>query len=334
MSAIARFRVGLQPWLIPLWYGVTAALLGAAASLVLPPTFVSRAELTLSSSSQTSVSGSLLGLAAQFGLASASGQGSPDFLVAIMTSEDYREAVVTTRFSRAAYAGVSGNSCDSGASTCDLVGIWAISGENRRDTLERAAKHLLKIFSADVNPTTGLVDLSVEGRTPSLAKAIGDRMVQALDSANLAFQRQAAESQFSFLAVQVDTARDALHDAEDALARFDIANRSVESSPELRLQRVRLQRDLTLSESFYTQLAATQQQAYLAAANTASSLSVLQSPNLPGRRERPKRRIITMVAFAFGVLFWGTRRYWPLLYPEVRRVVTAALAGDADRQRA
>jgi len=329
MKAIAEMRAALRPWLSPLWYGFVGAAVGALVSLLLPPTFVSTAEVTLSSSGQTSVSSSLLGLAAQFGLASASGQGSPNFLVAILTSEGLREVVVRTRYPRSSYEGIGNTNCDASIASCDLVSLWRVSGQNIRDTLERAAKRLEKSFSADVDPTTGLVEVSVEARSAALAKAIADRMVQALDSANLALQRASAQSQFQFLAVQVDSARDALHAAEDALARFDIANRSVTSSPALQLQRVRLQRDLTLAENFFTQLSGTQQQVYLAAANTASSLSVVQAPDLPGRREKPKRRVITLLAFGFGLLVWGARRYWSLLYPEVRRILGAAFLGGS-----
>jgi len=329
MSLIERLRATAAPWIPPLAYGAVAAVIGAALSLVLPPTFVSRAEVALSSAGQNSLSSSLLGLAQQFGLASAAGQGTPDFVAALLTSENLLEVVVKTPFPHAVYAGMPGTECDPGARACDLVSIWAVSGKNPRDSLERAARALLKSFRAGVNPTTGLVELSVRGRTPLLAKAIADRLLRALDSTNLALQRATAESQFGFLDTQVDSAREALHNAEDALARFDIANRSVESSPSLRLQRLRLQRALTLSESFYSQLTSTLQQVYLASANTASSLSVVQTPNLPGRRDTPKRRVITLLAFAFGLLVWGTRRYWWLLYPELQRLATSTLAGGS-----
>ena len=331
MSLIEHLRPARGLLLPALGYGAVAGAIGAAVSLILPPAYVSRTEITLSSSARTSVSSSLLGLAQQFGLASASGQQNPDFLAALLRSEDVLEAVVRTQFIDAVYAGVPGTDCARDARTCDLLAIWRVNGKNQRDSLERGAKALSAAFQADVNPATGLVGVSVKARTPMLAKAIADRLLQVLDSANLALQRSAARSQFRFLDVQVDSAREALHSAEDGLARFDIANRSVESSPSLRLQRLRLQRALTLSESFYSQLTATLQQVYLAAANTASSLSVVQVPNLPGRRDTPKRRVITLLAFGFGLLFWGTRRYWRLLYPELRRIATSTLVGGPRR---
>src|SRR2546425_4523500 len=331
MSLIERLRVTAMPWLRLLGYGAVAGVIGAAGSLILPPTFVSRAEIMLSSSDQANVSSSILGLAQQFGLASASGQRTPDFLAVFLRSENLLEVVVRTPFPRAAYASVRGTECDPGAPACDLVSIWAVTGKNPRDSLERAAKILSKSFEADVIPATGVVEVSVKGRTPLLAKAIADRLLQVLDSANLALQRATAERQFRFLDAQVESAREALHIAEDALARFDFANRSVESSPSLRLQRLRLQRDLTLSENFYRQLTATLQQVSLAAANTVSSLSVVQTPNLPGRRDKPKRVVITLLAFGFGVLIWGTRRYWSLLYPELQRMATATFAGESHR---
>jgi uncharacterized protein involved in exopolysaccharide biosynthesis len=335
MGFLQRIGAVAKPWIPPVSYGLAAGVLGAVLSLILPPTFVSTGEVILSSSSQASLSGSLLGLAAQFGLATAPSEGTPSFLVALLNSEDLREAVVRAPLPRAAYQGFRTAGCAPAAPACNLIGVWAVSGRNSRDVLERAARLLLSSFTANVEPSTGLVRLSVRARTPLLAKTVADRLLSALDSASLALQRRAAESQFRFLEVQVDSARDALHRAEDALERFDLANRSgPETSPALRLQRVRLQRDLTLSETFYTQLTGTLQQVYLAAANTASSVSVVQTPKLPGRRDTPKRRVITLLAFAFGVLIWATRRYWGLLYPEVRRVVAGALVGGSKRRAA
>lgn len=333
MAAFERARVAFRPWWPPFWHGMAGAVLGAILSLVLPQTFVSTAQVTLSSPAQGSASNSLLGLAAQFGLAGGSGQGTPDFLAALLTSEDLREAVVQDPLPSAAYAGMSGTKCPPQVSTCDLMHIWAVKAKaNPRDSLEQTAKELLKAFSTDVSPATGLLTLTVRARTPLLAKMLGDRLLASADSMNLALQRQSAESQFRFLEVQLDSARDQLHAAEDALERFDLANRAgADNSPALRLERLRLQRNLTLNEAFYTQLTGTLQQVYLAAANTASSVSVTQHPNLPGRRDSPKRRVITIIAFAFGVLFWATRRYWRFLYPEVRRLVVAAFIGSSER---
>jgi uncharacterized protein involved in exopolysaccharide biosynthesis len=335
VNLLERFRA-TWAWSFPaLKYSVAAALIGAVGSLVMPPTYVSRSKVTLSSPSQATVSTALLGLVQKFGLASGgSAQGSPNYLLALMTSENVLEAVALARFPRADYADIGRTNCARTAPSCSFVDIEHVSGKNARDTVERAAKKVRSSFTAEISPASGVIELAVQGRSPLLAQVIAERLLQAVDSANVALQRAAGEDQFRFLRAQVDSARRTLQRAEDSLTVFDIENRSLASSPRLLQMRARLQRNASLAESFYTQLVGMLQQAYLAAANNVSTVSVIETPNLPGRRDSPKRKIIVLMAFGFGLVVWLLRRHWRLLYEEVKRLLTGSPRAESERANA
>jgi hypothetical protein len=306
----------------PFLWGAAAAVVGALISLIIPATYVVRAELALNSSTQTAISSSLLGLAQQFGLGSGGGAGTPDFLVALFTSEDVLESVVQTPFPRVTYADLWRTDCSPAADRCDPIHIWRIDGKNARDTLERAARKLSKAISVDLNPRNGIISMSVKGRTPELALAMADRLIHLVDSTNLELEREQARNQFRFMQEQVESARSALRLAEDSLADFDIANRSVQSSPMLLQIRGRLQRSISLAESFYVQLTSSLNQLYLAAANNVSTVGVVASPQLPGRRDWPKRTLIVIIAFVLGVSTWVGRNAIRQSYEEIRLALT------------
>jgi len=262
-----------------LLYGTSAAAVGAVISLLIPPTYVVRAELALNSPTQVALGASLLGLAQQFGLGASGGAGTGDFLLALFTSEDVLESVVQTSFPRSAYVDFFRTDCAAAADQCDPIHIWEIDGKNKRDTLERAARKLSHAVSVDLNPRSGIIGLSVEARTPKLALALAQRLIQLADSANLEFQREQAQNQFRFMQERVEATRMALQAAEDTLAAFDIANRSVQSSPMLLRLRARLERKVTITESFYVQLTTGLNQVYVAAANNVSTVGIVQSPS-------------------------------------------------------
>ena len=154
----------------------------------------------------------------------------------------------------------------------------------------------------------------------ALALAIVHRLIAVVDSSNAAIQRGEATQQVAFISEQVDGARRTLRSAEDSLAEFDVANRAVLSSPLLQQRRARLARSVTLAETFYTQMVAALQQAYVAAANNMSTISIIDAPALPGRRSWPKRTVIALVGFLLGVLASTARRYGRTVWTELRGV--------------
>jgi len=308
----------------PVSWGFAAAAVGVVVSFVIPSTYVVRTELSLNSAAQATIGASLLGLAQQFGLGDNGGAGTPDFLVALFTSEDVLESAVQMKVPRVVYADLWFTDCSTTADTCDPIRIWKIDGKNTRDTLERAAKKLTRAISVDLNPRSGIIQLSVEARTPQLALALAQRLVQLADSTNLELQRQQARDQFRFMQDQVESARVMLQAAEDTLAAFDISNRSVQSSPTLVRMRARMERKVALAESFYVQLRTSLNQLFVAAANNVSTVGIVESPKLPGRKNWPKRTLIVVVAFVLGSGAWAARRHGNAFYEELRLALTTA----------
>lgn len=303
-------------------HGLIAAVAGIVVALSLPSIYAVRSGVALNSPASAASGAGLLGLAQQFGLGGAGGMASPDFLLSMLRAEDLLERVVTTPFPASTYRELRRTGCEDGAASCPLYLIYGTNGKNPRDSLIRAAEQLYKSVKPDVNTRSGVVSLEVRARTPELALAISERLLFVLDSANATLQRTQAAQQFEFVQARLDSARIALSRAEGELRSFDTRNRIIVSSPILQGERARLQRNVALAEAFYTQLMGSVQQSYLAATNSSATLSIVERPLLPGRRNSPKRRVIVMLAFAAGVAIWGVRRYGRLALTEALRVLT------------
>jgi len=312
-------KASLRRYYRPLAYGFIAAVAGAIVSFLIKAQYTVRGELSVNTPNDVNVGSSLLGLAQRFGLGTNSGAGSPDFVVALFESEGTLEIVVSDTYPRSTYEDLD-TSCDRRASSCRLLDIWKIDGRNHRDTLERAAKKLTRVMNAAVEPRTGLIEVQLKAPSPELAVAIGNRLIGVVDSTNSELQARQADQQAQFMRAQVVTARTALRVAEDSLAVFDLSNRTV-ATPGLLKERTRLQRNVTLAETFYLQLSANLQQLYMASANNTSTLSIVQAPQLPGRRSWPKRSIITLTAFLLGLIVWAVQNHGSALIAQTRSLL-------------
>ena len=125
----------------PVSWGFAAAAVAVVVSFVIPSTYVVRTELSLNSAAQTTIGASLLGLAQQFGLGDNGGAGTPDFLVALFTSEDVLESAVQIRVPRAVYADLWFTDCSTTAETCDPIRIWKIDGKKDRKSTRLNSSH-------------------------------------------------------------------------------------------------------------------------------------------------------------------------------------------------
>jgi uncharacterized protein involved in exopolysaccharide biosynthesis len=313
-----------SPWIVlrePALFAALSAIIAGVISFIIPPVYLVRSSLTLSSISSQAMGGSILGLARQFGLSPQLGSDNPDIVVALFSSRVVLEAVVTHRFPRETYAGIWWTDCEKTGADCDLLHVWRIDGKNTRDSIERAAEKLDRAVSASANPRSGIVTVTVKAGGPDLALAILTRMLIIVDSVNAQIQRREAHEQVAFIDTQVSEARSQLRQAESTLVAFDFRNRAIQSSPGLLQERARLDRDVNLAETFYVELASALRQAYIAAANNVSTMTVIDTPRLPGRRDWPKRRIIVVIGFVLGLLAWSTRRFGRTFVDELRAAI-------------
>nr|MDP9177745.1 Wzz/FepE/Etk N-terminal domain-containing protein [Gemmatimonadota bacterium] len=128
--------------------------------------------------------------------------------------------------------------------------------------LERTVRALRKKLTVEEDKKIGGVKLTVTTRWPSVSFAIANRLVSGVNQFNLESRKTQAGAERRFVEAQAIEAERILRDSENRLQLFLQRNRGgLAGSPELQLERDRLQRDVTLRQQMFTSLTENQEDA-------------------------------------------------------------------------
>lgn len=164
------------------------------------------------------------------------------------------------------------------AAVVDLLEVRAPTPERRA---ELAARRLRTMISAtEVKQLSG-VKLAVVTRWPSVSLAIAQRLVRGVNQFNLSVRKTQASAERSFVEAQAADAEKALRVAEDRLQGFMQTNRMIAGSPELTLQRDRLQRDVSLRQELQTSWLKSREEARIREVRNTPVITILEEARLP-----------------------------------------------------
>ena len=164
---------------------------------------------------------------------------------------------------------------------------------------ERAALELRDKVTYAISTRTGVVRLSVESPDPVVAQEINANILAELDRWSKTEGHYQAMLERQFVQQLVADARSKLNQAEATQRSFLETNRSYNSSPELRLEANRLERDVGMRQQIYTALAQTYEQARIEENRVPTILNIVETADLPvepQRREALRKTLIGLVA--------------------------------------
>ena len=165
------------------------------------------------------------------------------------------------------------------ASLMDLLKVKPAAAPLR---LERAVRALSKKVTVQEDKKLGAVRLTVTTKWPSVSYAVATRLVQEVNQFNLESRKTQAGAERQFVEGQALDAERALRDAEDRLRLFYQRNRGgVTGSPELALEKDRLQRDVTLRQQSYTMLTQSREEAKISEVRNTPVITILEHPQIP-----------------------------------------------------
>jgi len=236
----------------------------------------------------------LMALASQFGVnvpgLGSNEEASPAFYAQLLTSREILARLATSEY---VVEGIGAASLD------ELLEIEAPDpGIRLRRTIEALRNRVLTVASA---PQTGIVTVRAQTHWPDLSLEIARRLLDEIAKFNLDTRQSQAAAERAFIEERVDSARDALIDAESAMQAFLQANRQWENSPDLTFQHDRLDRDISLRQQVYTTLVQSFEQARIAEVRDTPVITVLQAPYTPARDSR-RIAVIGAVGLVLGVM--------------------------------
>lgn len=277
-----RVVVALPVALAALVVGIVFLLPRSYSSSV---SFVPEAEQTQASR--------LSGIAAQFGMNIGSfGSGrSPQFYADLLRSRELLEAVAHTQFEPTEE--------DAAWDAGTLLQLYQIEGETIGLRESRAVDRLRDDLSVETKPETGVVRYTIAAPWPGLARQIADRVVELVNEFNLETRQTQAAAERRFLEDRLQAAEEDLRAAEDSLEAFLDRNRSYQSSPALRFEHDRLQRQVSLEQQVVTSLAQSYEQARIDEVRDTPVITVIESAQIP---PQPDRRWLLVKGFIAGLI--------------------------------
>jgi uncharacterized protein involved in exopolysaccharide biosynthesis len=241
----------------------------------------------------------LASLAGQFGLAlsSSSQPESPDFYSALLKSR-----VLLAPISRDTFVVQEMN-----GSRVPFEELFKIEGGAAKRREERGVKLLQTMITTSVASSTGLVQLSVASKWPSVSLAIAVALVDGVNNFNQRTRQGQAAAERKFVEGRLAVAGDDLRSAEDRLESFLRTNRQFLSSPELTFQHDRLVRDVALKQQVFTTLTQSYEDARIREVRDTPVITVVESPSVPTMplaRGRAKVGVLGVLLGGSACVFW------------------------------
>lgn len=238
----------------------------------------------------------LASLAGQLGLAAPAGSPaqSPEFYVGLIKTDELLRPITHDTFVVA----------EMGGTRVAFTDLYKIKGNTPKNQEERAIIQLSKLVSVSVTRTTGVVQVSVLTKWPSVSLAIAMEVLRGINDFNLRTRQTQAATERKFVEAQLKLARGELREAENRLQAFLNANRMI--SPLLQFDRDRLQREIDHQQQIVTTLASSYEDVRIREVRDTPTITVIESPSvatIPQPRGRVTRGLLGMiVGFMFGAL--------------------------------
>jgi uncharacterized protein involved in exopolysaccharide biosynthesis len=277
-------------WRIVRWTFAGAVI---AVALVITRPALYEASVSFAPQGNDSQRAGLAGLASQFGVALPIGSGqslSPDFYAKLIKSREVLRRIASDTFA------VSEES-ERPLRFADLLKIKAPTALQRQD---RAIEMLTQMVNTSVSKATGIIEVTVDTKWRSLSIAIATALINEVNDFNQRTRREQAGAERRFVEGQLASATTDLRSAEDRLEEFLRGNKTFNSSPELVLQRDRLQSEVDQRRQVVNTLTQSYEDVRLREVRDTPVITVIEAPSAPGTPEPRGRTKVVLLGIMLG----------------------------------
>jgi len=293
VNEISLFALGTallrKRWRIARW-----AILGAVAAALLaflkPALYLASASF-VPQGNDPGRSG-LASLAGQFGvsLPTSTQSLSPDFYAKLLKSRVLLAPVARDTFVVQ----------EMGGQRIPFLDLFKISRGPAREREERGVTLLQSLVGVSVVKSTGVVEVTVRTRWPSVSLAIVTSLIDGVNDYNQRTRQSQAAAERKFVEGRLAVANSELRAAEDRLETFLRDNRQFASSPELTFQRDRLQRDVSLQQQVFTSLTQSYEEVRIREVRDTPVITMFETPAVRAEPEARGRISAVLLGFLLG----------------------------------
>ncbi len=301
----------VRHWKLVFGTATACAIIAAVLLLLQRPVYTAETNFTPETPNTSGLASSLVGLAGQLGLSDpVSGAASPEFFARLLHSREVLRSTLLTEFPNP--EGPAGGKRQ-------LLDLLEIPGNSLEERLQAGAQTLMQATEAEVDQATGIVTLSVEMYSPTLAAATANRMLELLNEFNLERRQSQSHEQRRFTGDRLREAEQELREAERAQLRFLQNNRQYHGSPLLEFQAAQLERTVQLKQEVFLTLTKAHEEARIAEVRDTPVITVVDPAVAPARRSRPRRALGVTLAFGVGTVLGISLVYLGVFRRRVRR---------------
>jgi uncharacterized protein involved in exopolysaccharide biosynthesis len=322
-SLLDIFSALLENWKLVISIPFALTIVVGVGVLLWPPVYSATVSFVPEQEqSGVNLPSSVAGLAAQFGIsASNNASTSAAFYANVLKTRTIVDRVMLGKFPDPRTS-VPNDS----AQLLDILGADGLTDRARLDDVFENIDDLLAVSS---DPETNLVTFTVTTKYPQLSLEVANSLMATLNWFNVDIRRSQAKQQRVFVEGRVHDATRELRSAEDTLKFFLEQNRQYESSPNLKFQYDRLQREVDLKQDVVSTLLREYEQSRIDEVNDTPVLSTVDQATLPTEPSSPRKGLLVGVAGTVGLLFGLIAAF----VSDYLRRAQAASQRDADRLR-
>lgn len=189
----------------------------------------------------------------------------------------------------------------------NLPDIWEMEPdttiENWSFVFEKIKTSTLRdgdFFDLSKDRKAGVLTLTTEFRYPELAYQVNNYLLQLIDEYISNSLKGQAKEKRTFIEERISEVSEDLKISENRLAGFKERNLDTDA-PKVFLEEHRLLRQVTLNQELYIQLKKQYELARIEEKNDQPLIEVLQRPEIPIWRSKPKRKLIVIIGTIAGL---------------------------------
>ncbi len=217
------------------------------------------------------------GLASQFGInlnSLSGGQGIEFYAKVLQSNELLRAAVLNEYTFSTRDIGLLEGDTLSG----NLVELLESVGETEEARLLATVRNVNSRVAVRSDLRAGVVVLNTTAPWPELAVQLNRSLLDLLNDFNLQTRQSQAAAERVFVEGRLEETRLEYEEAEDAVLRFQEANRRFRDSPELALEAERLQRQVSHQQQIYTTLQQAYERARIDEVRNTPVITIVEAP--------------------------------------------------------
>ena len=188
--------------------------------------------------------------------------------------------------------------------------LFDIQGVSPAQREEKGAHLLSGMISTTVDKTTGIVEISVSTRWPSVSLAIARALVDGVNDFNQRTREGQAAAERKFVEGRSVVARAELRAAEDRLQGFLSNNRDFSRSPELAFEHDRLQREVMLQQQVFTSLVQSLEDVRIREVRDTPVITIIEPPSVATVPASRRRAALVLFGLVLGELLEECLRFF------------------------